>query len=300
MQINKDDHYCYCSDMLVNVEPAKVLDVIATGENHSTWASSKKHEDKPGEWVGESYFTGKEYIRLRFDVDEGRHYVDYFIGTPGDSTEQLKMMTWARVVDATYMGFEAGSSVVALYQPRFAHQEIDIFLRERFLHASEMYRIKDLAERGAKPSEIALPTGDYLSTSSELVPVSPVDLFKFISNGELYGHWTWGRTNRKMVAENTFQCTLDTSDTSFLLRLNTDVSRMTVDYYVGDGDTMSLHQSARVLDASNFGYEAGYSLVTFTRWRMAGQSNFTWDRDVLSQIIETKMTKEKLTNAKRP
>jgi hypothetical protein len=65
-----------------------------------------------------------------------------------------------------------------------------------------------------------------------------------------------------------------------------------VDYYVGEqADAMLLQQSARVFEGSLFGYEQNISLVTFTRWRAAAESNFEWDRAVLSQIIETKMSK---------
>ena len=296
MTLNKDDHYCYCSDMLVHTEPAEAIEIIASGKNHSTWASSNKYEDKPGEWVGQSYFTGKEYIRLRFDIDQINQHVDYIIGTPEDSSAQLKLMTWARVVDAKKLGFEKAGSLIALYQPRFAGQDLDTFLRERFLHASEMYRIRDLAERGQGITADARPTGHYLATFSDVMPIPAETLFDFVSNPLRYGKWTWGRRERQQVSDNTYLCVLDTSETECLLRPEADRARMTVDYFAGQQDNMLLSQSVRIFDARVFGYEDNVSLVTFTRWRAFGQSDYEWDRDVLSQIIETKMTREKLVN----
>lgn len=295
MQINKDDHYCYCSDILVKVEPAQVLDVMATGENHSRWASSQKREIDPGLWRGTSYFTAKDSIVLRFDVDHEDHYVDFMIRTPEDAPEKLRMMTWARAVPGELLGYDTGTSVVGLYQPRFAEQSLDTFLRERFLHASEMYRIKAVAELGAVVPADALPTGEYLATASDLIRVPADSLFDFISDGTEYGKWTWGRSPRKEVENNSFRCQPDTGGPNLLLRLEINRERRTVDYYIGENaDAMRLYQSARVFTGPAFDYEQDVSLVTFTCWRRLGQSNFEWDRAVLSQIIELKMTKETL------
>ena len=38
------DPYCYCSDILVNVDAAENLRILSTGENHTLWASSIKRE----------------------------------------------------------------------------------------------------------------------------------------------------------------------------------------------------------------------------------------------------------------
>jgi hypothetical protein len=292
MQITKDDHYCYCSDILVTVEPAAALNIIGTGENHRRWASSMKREDSPGVWLGTSYFTGEEYIRIRFDVDHEEHYVDYMIGAPEDKNDALKLMTWARVVPGAELGYENNTSIVALYQPRFADQSLEFFLRDRFLHASEMYRIKALAEQSAAVLPNALPSGEYLATASDLVSASSESLFDFISDGMEYGKWTWGRSERTAIDSDTYKCGQDFGGPDLLVRLEIDRGRKTVDYYVGEqADAMLLQQSARVFEGSLFGYEQNISLVTFTRWRAAAESNFEWDRAVLSQIIETKMSK---------
>ena len=292
MQIAKDDHYCYCSDILVTADPATALDIIATGENHRRWASSMKREDSPGVWLGTSYFTGEEYIRIRFDVDHKDHFVDYMIGTPEDSNDDLKLMTWARVLPGAQLGYEEDTSLVALYQPRFADQSLEVFLRDRFLHASEMYRIKALAEQSAAVSADALPSGEYLATASEVILTSRETLFDFISDGLEYGKWTWGRSARSEIDTNTFQCKQDFGGPDLLVRLEIDRERKTVDYYVGDKpETMLLQQSARVFEGSLFGYEQNTALLTLTRWRAADASNFEWDRAILSQLIEMKMTK---------
>ena len=295
MQISKDDHYCYCSDILVNVEANVSLNIIATGENHQRWASSKKREVNPGVWVGTSYFTGKDSIRLRFDVDHDNHYADYMIAAPDDEDDKLQVMTWARVVPGELLGYDTGTSIIGLYQPRFAGQPLDTFMRERYLHASEMYRIKALAENGADVPANALPSGEYLATASEVIPVTTETVFDFISNGMEYGKWTWGRAPRTEIGDHTFKCRQDVGGFDWFIRLDVDRARQTVDYYVGDSpEAMLLQQSARIFAGPDFGYDKSVSLVTFTRWRSAGQSTFEWDRDVLSQIIEMKMTKEVL------
>ncbi|NKB37636.1 MAG: hypothetical protein GKR93_10770 [Gammaproteobacteria bacterium] len=291
MQIAKDDHYCYCSDMLVTVRPAAILEIIATGENHQRWASSRKREDSPGVWVGTSYFTGEESIRLGFDVDHENHFVDFLIAAPDADNDELQVMTWARVVPGERFGYDEGSSIVGLYQPRFADQSLEFFLRDRFLHASEMYRIKALAEQSAPVPADTLPGGEYLATASEVIPDSVDTVFDFISDGLEYGKWTWGRSERTGIDTQTFQCKQDFGGPDLLLRLELDRKRHTVDYYIGEKpDAMLLQQSARVFDASLFGYEQNHSLLTLTRWRAAGESSFEWDRAVLSQLVEMKMT----------
>ena len=157
MQIIKDDHYCYCSDILVEAEPSVVLDTIATGENHATWASSQKRELSPGLWAGISYFTGKDSIVLRFDADYERKLVDFMIRSPEQPPEALRMMTWARALPGELLGYNKGTSILGLYQPRFAGDDLDAFLRDRFLHACEMYRIKAMVEHNAEVADDALP-----------------------------------------------------------------------------------------------------------------------------------------------
>ena len=295
MQINKDDHYCYCSDMLVEVEPAQVLNTIATGENHSTWASSQKRELSEGFWTGTSYFTGEDSIVLRFDADYKRNTVDFMIRSPEQAPEAMRMMTWARALPGELIGYKKGSSILGLYQPRFADQELDAFLRDRFLHASEMYRIKALAEQNAVPAANALPCGEYLATASELIHTPVERLFEFVSDAQEYGKWTWGRAQRTQEDKDTLRCPQQFGGPDLLLRLDIDAENLTVDYYLGeDADSMLLRQSARVFPGTAFDYDEDVSLVTFTRWRAAGQSAFEWDRAELSQIIEARMTKSVL------
>ncbi len=70
------DRYCYCSDILVSASPSAALDVIATGDQHSIWASSIKREVKPGVWVGKYIFTGQASIHLCFKIDSRRYLGD--------------------------------------------------------------------------------------------------------------------------------------------------------------------------------------------------------------------------------
>lgn len=295
MQINKDDHYCYCSDILVEAKPAEIVHLIATGENHSKWASSMKREVSPGLWTGTSYFTGKDSIFLSFDVDHENHFVDFMIRTPEQAPEEMRMMTWARVVPGEVLGYDKGSAVLGLYQPRFAGQDIDSFLRERFLHASEMYRIKALAEQNKRAPADALPTGEYLATASELVDSSVEELFDFICDPMKYGKWTWGHSARTHEGDDIVRCKQDFGGSDLLLRMEIDPARLSVDYYVGTNrESMLLFQSARIFDAADFDFEKGMSYVTFTRWRRTGESDFEWDRAILSQLIELKMTRETL------
>ena len=294
------DHYCYCSDMLLAVGPGAALKVIATGEGHTLWASSIKREVSPGLWVGRSIFTGKDSIHLRFMVDLKRYLVDYLAGSAEDTIDTMKLVNWARVVPGELLGYGAGTSLVALYQPRSAGIDFQAFLEGRSLHAAEMYRMKLLAEHGAiAPADTPL-NGEYLASYSEQVSVPPDVLFDFISNGMAYGKYTWGRSPRSLVAPNIYRCKSDFGEPDRFVRFEVDRDRKTVDYYVGNWpDAMRLAQSARVFPGATFDYDANTSLVTFTRWRAAGQTAFEWDRAVVNQVGETNMTRSLLENGVR-
>jgi hypothetical protein len=294
------DHYCYCSDMLVSVGPDAALKVIDSGDDHTLWASSIKREVSPGLWVGRSIFTGKESIHLRFKVDPARYLVDYMAGGAQDTIGTMQLVNWARVLPGKVLGYREGTSLVALYQPRRAGTDLQAFLEGRNLHAAEMYRIKLLAEHGAATPANGLLTGEYLASYSEQVSVPPDTLFDFISDGKTYGKYTWGRSPRSLVAPNVYRCKSDFGEPGRLVRFEVDRDRKTVDYYVGaKSDAMRLTQSARVFSGTTFGYDAKVSLVTFTRWRAAGQSDFDWDRAVVNQVEETNMTKGVLENEVR-
>ena len=295
------DRYCYCSDILVSVTPRAALDVIATGDKHSIWASSIKREVKPGVWVGRSIFTGKESIHLHFNVDPKRYLVDYVTGPTIDTPiAQMTLVNWARVLPGQILGYPEGSSLVALYQPRRATTSLDSFLESRTGHDAEMYRIKLLAEQSEPTPPDALLTGEYLASYSEQVAVSTDALFDFVSDGMVYGKYTWGRFPRVKTASDTFRCKSDFGGPDIFLRLDVDRARKTVDYYVGlKPDAMSLNQSARVFDGPTFGYDPKVSLVVFTRWRKARESAFEWDRAKANQVEDTVMTKSNLENGVR-
>ena len=296
------DQYCYCSDMLVSAPPEAALKIIGTGDNHTLWASSIKKEVAPGVWVGKSIFTGKESIHLRFQIDEKHYVVDYFAGSLEAAikgVEGLGLINWARVVPGRLVGYPDSTSIVALYATRRKDADFTAFLNNRKGHAAEMYRIKALAEKGAPAPKDALLTGQYLASSSEVITVPVEAVFKFISDANTYGKYTWGRSPRTKVADNTYRCKSDFGGPDVLVRFDADPARKTVDYYVGEKPgAMVLSQSARIFPGPTFGYDAGASLVTFTRWRPAGQSEFEWDFAQANQVNETSMVKSQLEAAK--
>ena len=296
------DQYCYCSDILVGVGPEAAINVIATGDNHTLWASSIKKEVAPGVWVGKSIFTNKESIHLRFKVDAKHYVVDYLSG-PLDVALKgeagMGLANWARVIPGKLIGYPEGSSLVALYQTRRKGSDLDGFLTARKLHAAEMYRIKLLAEKGALTTRALPLTGEYLATASEVIAVTPDAVYDFISGPETYGKYTWGRSPRTKVADNTYRCKSDFGGPDLFVKFDGDRERKTVDYYTGPKpDALMLSQSARIFPGPTFGFDAGAALVTFTRWRPAGQSTFDWDFAVANQVNEISMVKSQLENAK--
>jgi hypothetical protein len=224
--------------------------------------------------------------------------VDYVTGPMVDTpVEAMTMVNWARVVPGPMLGYPDGASLVALYQPRRANSSLDNFLQGRMSHDAEMYRIKLLAEHGAPTPANALMTSEYLASFSEEVAVPMDQLFDFISDGMVYGKYTWGRSPRTKVGTDIFRCKSDFGAPDVYLRLDIDRERKTVDYYVGPRpDAMVLNQSARVFSGPTFDYEPKFTLVTFTRWRVAGQSDFEWDRAQANQVEDTLMTKSNLEN----
>ena len=298
------DRYCYCSDMIVAASADTTFDILSTGDNHSRWASSIKHEVGPGVWVGTSVYTGKESIHLRFRNDAKRRIVDYFAGSLEEATkgvDAMRLANWARVIPGKSLGYGEKSAMAALYQIRHNGTDADTFyFQSRSEHASEMYRIKDLAEHGAPAPPNARPTGEYLATSSDLVAVSPETLFNFVSDGMNFGQWTWGRSLRTKEAADTFRSKSDFGGPDRFLRFDIDHDHNIVDYYVGQKpNAMRLHQSVRIFPGPAFGYDPKFALMTFTRWRAAGQSDFEWDKAVASQEIDKDITRRLLeTRAK--
>lgn len=286
------DRYCYCSDILVNASPQAAMTIMATGENHTLWASSIKREVSPGLWVGTSIFTGKESIHLRFKIDAARGYVDYMVGSGNESVGEMSIANWGRILPGKMLGYSDKTSLIALYQPRRANQDINAFLQGRDSHGAEMYRIKELAEKEAPTPANTLLSGQYLASYSEQVAVTADQLMDFISDGVRYGLYTWGRKARTKVSENVYRCPSDFGGPDVFVRIEADRVNKTVDYYLGRTPaTTRLVQSARVFDGRAFGFDAKTSLVTFTRWRAAGMSDFEWDRAMANQLQETNMTK---------
>jgi hypothetical protein len=302
------DYYCYCSDILVSVGPEAAMNVIATGENFTKWSASNYREVGSGLWSGTSKYTGKPSVLLRFKVDPKRYLVDYHTGR---AEADLETNSWGRVVPGPMLGYPQGTSIVAIYSPRGAKGQryaggytkaggdLDDFLRGRALHGSQMYKIKLIAEKGARAPANALLTGEYLATYSELVAV-PVDtLLNFISDGMSFGKFAWGSEARTKVGADTFRCKSEYGGADVLVRIDVDRERKSVDYYVGEKpDAMTLHQSARIYAGPAYDYDANVSLVTFTRWRAAGQSNFDWDAALANQVQDTNQTKGLLEAAK--
>jgi len=287
------DQYCYCSDILTAVPAADLVQILGTGPNHTLWASSIKREVEPGIWVGKSVFTNKESIRLKFDIDAKRYYIDYYAERGG----KWGLVNWGRAVPGELMGYPKGTSVAALYQTRSANNSLD--LMGRIGHDAEMFRIKALAEKGKAPTADTMPPGSYLNTSSEVVNVPSSDLMAFVSDATTYGKWTWGRAPRTKVGD-VFQCKSEFGEPDLFLKIVAHREHKTVDYFTGPKpDALLLNQSARVFDGPVFGYNPNASFVTFTRWRAAGQREYDWQRSQAAQIQDAKMTKSLLENGVR-
>jgi len=282
------DPYCHAGNILVSADLETAYQAISDGEQQSKWSTSVKRQVAPGLWVGASIVTGRSnYVRFRRDPE--RRIVDFdFANTPGS----MKFISSARAVPGAAVGYGDRETILTLHQWRFASQPSDALRRVAAEHESEMYRMKALVEHAADPPKDAIPGGAYAHSSSDLAAVAADVLFDFVSNGEVYGQWTWGRTPRTRIADTTFRCPSEFGGPDLLLRLDIDHDRRVVDFYVGEtAERMLLQQSARVFPGPVFDFGADNALVTFTQWRAAAQPAFEWERAIASQEQELILTK---------
>ncbi len=139
------DPHCHSSSILVERPADAAFTIMSEGlkQGQWTWGSYQRREVKPGLFVGQSLFTGKDtYVRL--DVDRKRLLVDYEVG-PSEDAMQFRNMSRVIPGDALKMGTD--KCVVSLFTWRLVTQDEAAWTQISCVHEAEMFLIKGLLER---------------------------------------------------------------------------------------------------------------------------------------------------------
>ena len=139
------DPHCHTSSIMVE-RPAEVAFAIMSEglkQGQWTWGSYQRREVKPGLFVGQSLFSGKDtYVRL--NVDRARFIVDYDVGP---SEEAMQFRNMSRVIPGDVLKMGKDKSVVTLLTWRLATQDDAAWQQISAVHEAEMFLIKGLLER---------------------------------------------------------------------------------------------------------------------------------------------------------
>jgi len=139
------DPHCHSSSIMVERPAAVAFEIMSEGlkQGQWTWGSYQRREVKPGLFVGQSVFSGKDtYVRL--DVDRARLIVDYDVGP---SEEAMQFRNMSRVIPGDVLKMGADKCVVSLLTWRLATQDDAAWAQISTVHEAEMFLIKGLLER---------------------------------------------------------------------------------------------------------------------------------------------------------
>lgn len=139
------DPHCHSSSIMVERPASVAFEIMSEGlkQGQWTWGSFQRREMKPGLFVGQSVFSGKDtYVRL--DVDRKRLLVDYEVGP---SEEAMQFRNMSRVIPGDILKMDADKCVVTLLTWRLATQDDAAWTQISTVHEAEMFLIKGLLER---------------------------------------------------------------------------------------------------------------------------------------------------------
>ena len=130
---------------MVERPAAAAFEIMSEGlkQGQWTWGSFHRREAKPGLFIGQSVFSGKDtYVRL--DVDRKRLLVDYEVGP---SQEAMQFRNMSRVIPGDVLKMGADKCVITLLTWRLATQDDAAWMQIATIHEAEMFLIKGLLER---------------------------------------------------------------------------------------------------------------------------------------------------------
>ncbi|AXK80838.1 hypothetical protein DW352_10150 [Pseudolabrys taiwanensis] len=139
------DPHCHSSSIMVERPAAVAFEIMSEGlkQGQWTWGSYQRREVKPGLFVGQSVFSGKDtYVRL--NADRARLLVDYDVGP---SEEAMQFRNMSRVIPGDVLKMGADKCVVSLLTWRLATQDDAAWAQISTVHEAEMFLIKGLLER---------------------------------------------------------------------------------------------------------------------------------------------------------
>ena len=119
----------------------------------------------------------------------------------------------------------------------------------------------------------------HCHTSSIAVARPAEMVFDIMADGLKQGKWAWGSFDRREVEPGLFvgRSVFDDKDT--FVRLHVDRTRLIVDYEVGRSrEQMQFRNMSRVIPGDLLGLGPDQAVVTLMTWRLALQSDATWEQ----------------------
>lgn len=285
------DLLCHNSCILVKAPVDAAFDIMADGLRQGEWASSRKSRVGNDLFVGISALDGKETF-VRIHSDHHARIADYETGRAG---EQLRFRNSGCVIAGSTLGYPHDSSLVTLTAWRLKSAPEHAWKRTCFTHEAEIYRIKDLLERGVSGQKrlVAPLPRDTCHMTSIVMDNSPEDAFAFVSNPANQGLWAWGEAARSLQPGGAC-CRSVFDGRNYSVRLRVDAKRMVVDCAVGaDGADPVFRYTFRVVAGQLLDHDAG-AVITLTTWRHASEGSFDWTKSRAHQEAELLLVKERL------
>ncbi|MBW2064615.1 MAG: hypothetical protein JRJ03_06730 [Deltaproteobacteria bacterium] len=119
--------------------------------------------------------------------------------------------------------------------------------------------------------------------------------FRYLADPEKLGRWALGCFDTKPAGEKVLfkgRSLFDGSET--FVRIETDESRLLIDYHVGDPERQVPRIFTRVVPGPNYGSDPGHCLVIMTAWRTRDMSEARWKRLCASHDAEILMIQTQL------
>ena len=119
--------------------------------------------------------------------------------------------------------------------------------------------------------------------------------FAYLTNPIKLGQWSLGCFQTFLDEQSGVHCGKSLFDGSQgWFKIDSEPSRMLVDYWVGTHDNLAHRISVRVIEGSSVAYDSGTCLVMMTAWKPASMGQERWERLCSSHEAEIWLIKEQI------
>ena len=128
------------------------------------------------------------------------------------------------------------------------------------------------------------------------VAVSAQVAFEYLADPHMVGRWALGCFNTLPTdVPGLYQGTSLFDGTKAWFRIDSDPTRLIIDYMVGDADHQLPRISTRIVPGSNYGQDADHCIVTMDAWRPVDMTDNRWQRLCAAHDAEILLLQGQLT-----